>query len=178
MKKRVDLTDFDIKFVGLKIGKHDFQFIIDSDFISKFQDALIDRLNITLNLTLDKQSERLFLLDFEFVGSIGLECDRCLSEFDYPVKQHNRMVLKVENEEEDSDDDVIFVSSNDYKLNIAGYVYEFVCLLVPMKKTCEFIDKECDMEMLKLINNYSIQSNSNLKKTETEWDILKKLKNN
>ena len=65
MKKRVDLGNFDIKFVGLKIGKHDFQFKIDSEFISNFQDALIEKLDVTLNFTLDKQSERLFLLDFE-----------------------------------------------------------------------------------------------------------------
>jgi uncharacterized protein len=178
LKKRVDLADFDIKFVGLKIGKHDFQFKIDADFISKFQDALIDKLDITLNFTLDKQSERLFLLDFEFIGTIGFECDRCLQEFDYPVKQHNRMVLKVENAEKDSDDDVIFVSSNDFKINIAGYVYEFVCLVIPMKKTCEIINKECDKEMLKLINNYSIQSNKVKKETDDEWGILKNLRNN
>ena len=178
MKKRVDLADFDIKFVGLKVGKHDFQFKIDSEFISKFQDALIDKLDITLNFTLDKQSDRLFLLDFEFKGSFGLECDRCLQEFNYPVKQHNRMVLKVENVEKDSDDDVIFVSSNDFKINIAEYVYEFVSLLVPMKKTCEFINKECDLEMLKLINNYSIQSDKTEKKDNDEWNILKNLRNN
>ena len=178
MKKRVDLADFDIKFVGLKIGKHDFQFKIDSDFISKFQDALIDKLDITLNLTLDKQSEGLFLLDFEFTGSIRLECDRCLQEFDYPVKQHNRMVLKVENVDENSDDDVIFVSSNDFKVNIAEFDYEFVCLLIPMKKTCEFNNKDCDKEMLKLINNYSIQSNKTEKQSDNEWNILKNLKNN
>ena len=178
MKKRVDLANFDIKFVGLKVGKHDFQFKIDSDFISKFQDALIDKLDIILNFTLDKQSERLFLLDFVFTGTIELECDRCLQEFDYPVKQHNRLVLKVENVEENSDDDVIFVSSNDFKVNIARYVYEFVCLIVPMKKTCEFINKECDKEMLKLINNYSIQSAKTENKTDSEWNILKNLKNN
>jgi uncharacterized protein len=178
LKKRVDLADFDIKFVGLKVGKHDFQFNIDSDFISKFQDALIDKLDITLNFTLNKQSDRLFLLDFEFSGSFVLECDRCLQEFNYPVKQMNRMVLKVENAEGDSEDDIIFVSSNDFKVNIAEYVYEFVSLLVPMKKTCEIINKECDKEMLKLINNYSTQSNKTEESTHDEWNILKNLRNN
>ena len=88
------------------------------------------------------------------------------------------MVLKVDNTEQNLDDDIIFVSSNDFKVNIAEYVYEFVCLIVPMKKTCEFINKQCDKEMLKLINNYSIQSNKTEKKTVDEWNVLKNLRNN
>ena len=178
MKKRVDLADFDIKFVGLCLGKHDFQFKIDSEFISKFQDALIDKLDITLDFTLDKQSESLFLLDFNFSGSFELECDRCLQNFSYPVKQNNRLILKVENGQDNLDDDVIFASSNDIKVNIAEYVYEFVSLIVPMKKTCELISKQCDKEMLKLLNNYSIQTRKEEQNTDNEWNILKKLRNN
>jgi uncharacterized protein len=178
LKKRVDLSDFDIKFVGLRVGKHDFQFKIDSEFISKFQDALIEKLDITLNFTLDKQSESLFLLDFVFTGSIELECDRCLQEFNFPIKQNDRLILKVENGKENLDDDVIFVSSNDIKVNIAEYIYEFVSLIVPLKKTCELISKQCDKDMLKLLNNYSIQSVKHEQEPDNEWSVLKKLRNN
>ena len=64
MKKKVDLTDFDIKFVGLKVGKHDFQFDIDSDFIAKFQDSLIDKLELIVDnekWPLPKYRELLFV---------------------------------------------------------------------------------------------------------------------
>jgi len=173
LKKRVDLANFDIKFVGLNLGKHDFQFKIDSEFISKFQDTLIEKLDLTLNFTLDKQTESLYLLDFNFTGSIELECDRCLQDFSYPVKQNNRLILKVENAQDNLNDDMIFISSNDIKINIAEYIYEFVSLIVPMKKTCELISKQCDKEMLKLLNNYSIQSGNNIHKPEEEWNMLK-----
>jgi uncharacterized metal-binding protein YceD (DUF177 family) len=178
LKNRADLSEFDIKFVGLKIGKHNFQFKINNDFISKFQDALIDNLDINLNFTLDKQSDRLFLMEFEFSGSLGLECDRCLQSINYPVKQHYRIVLKVDNTEKNSDDDVIFVSSNDFKVNIASYVYEFVSLLVPMKKTCETINQKCDQQMLKIINNFSVKTGLSEEKNDNNWNILKNLKNN
>jgi uncharacterized metal-binding protein YceD (DUF177 family) len=177
LKKRVDLTEFDIKFVGLSVGKHDFQFKIDANFISKFQDALIEQLDILLNFTLNKQSESLFLLEFAFSGYINLECDRCLQEFQYPVEQINKMILKIENGKENMDDDIIFVSSNEIKVNIAEYVYEFVSLLIPMKKTCELISRQCDDEMIQVIKNYSVRSESE-NNTDNHWNILRKLKNN
>ncbi|MBL6964272.1 MAG: DUF177 domain-containing protein [Bacteroidetes bacterium] len=176
MEKKSHLKAFDVKFSGLKLGKHLFDFHLNDDFLKHYENSLVTQSDVAVSLELDKQSELLYILNFDLKGSINLNCDRCLTTFDLPVSDSYRMVMKVDSEmKSDQDDDIIFVSSHDLNCNVADYLYEFILLQLPLKVTCEMAELECDKEMINKLNN--ISSKEDPIEDESPWTKLQELKN-
>ena len=53
------------------------------------------------------------------------------------------MVKITENLLEDQDD-IIYMLPFEYKINIAQPLYDFILLSLPIKKTCDMVEKVCD----------------------------------
>lgn len=176
MEKKSHLRAFDIKFSGLKLGKHIFDFHVNDDFLVNYENTLVTKSDIAVNLELDKQSEVLFILNFALKGSIHLNCDRCLTPFDLPISDNYRMVMKVDSEmKNDQDMDIIYVSSQDLNFNVADYLYELILLQLPLKVSCEMAGLECDEEMMNKLNNISLKRN-NIDE-DSPWTKLQELRN-
>lgn len=171
-------TEYDIKFVNLKFGKYNYHYKINSDFFKKFENSLINEAEATINLTLDKQSESLFLLNFELSGLITFTCDRCLKDINYPFYTNHKMILKVTNQlSEEKDDNVINVLPHYYKINIAEHIYEFIIMQVPLRKTCELVDNhECEKLIINTIDVLAVNNKRGKIKIDPRWESLKKLK--
>ena len=52
-------------------------------------------------------------------------------------------------------DDILYVSPHDYKINISQHINEFILMHIPMKAVCSLSDQECNLEMLKKLEEYS-----------------------
>ena len=50
------LKEFEIPFVGLKIGKHNFEYQIDNKFFEYFEYEEFNDVNVDVNLELDKKA--------------------------------------------------------------------------------------------------------------------------
>ena len=167
------LIQFSIPVKGLGNGIHEYRFHIDKSFFDQFEHSPIQDGSFEVNFIFDKRPE-MFDLHFDFYGTAKAACDRCLAQVDLPVEGDNRLLVKF-GEDIDEDADVIFVSPEISSLNVAKYIYEYICLAMPLINVfdCESLSEPpCDKKMLAFL-----ELRENEEEDEDEdgsiWDDLK-----
>lgn len=170
------LGEYIINFGNLKIGKHEYEFSINEDFFKEFEYSLVKQGKLEVKLSLEKQKETLLILDFTIKGSIRLECDRCLDEFDYPVDSSHRLIVKLTDKEAGSEDDdeLIFLKAEEYQLDLSPYIYEFINIALPLRHVCEEANKACNQKMIAHLQN--VNEHEEDKNIDPRWDQLKNIK--
>jgi uncharacterized protein len=170
------LSFYNIAFKGLSQGKHIFDYEVEDNFFSEFKGGIVDEGKVNVRITLEKQSS-LMILRFDVDGSVHVQCDRCLEMYNQQITSQERIFVKFGEKEYNAGDEVIWVSVNDYQLNVSQLIYEFICLAVPIKKVHPD-DKNgnstCDPEMIEKLDKYIVREEEN----NTIWNDLKKLLDN
>jgi len=179
------LKSFNINFVGLKEGKHRFEFHLDRKFLESMENSLIDDLNVDAVLMLDKHNN-LLELHFSWTGTVAAVCDVCNENFDMPIKGNENLIVKFVHEmpEDAFDPEVIYLQYGESSINVAVPLYEALVLQIPLRKVHPD-DKNgipgCNPELLKYLEE--IRGDENAVDTDSEtdeqasiWDELKKLK--
>lgn len=170
------LKTYSIPFTGLKLGRHEFDYVIDSEFFKEFDYSLVKKGNLQCHVELEKQ-ETMIILDFHIHGVVDMACDRCLSEYPQPMDIKEQQVAKFSETEITEDEEIITLTKNDTEINIAGLVYEYITVAVPFIAVCgsEGNTPYCDKDMLDRLNKLSA-SDEQEKSADPRWDALKKLK--
>lgn len=174
------LKQFSIPFTGLKIGKHQFDFEVDNSFFEAFEYSLVKKGNLKAEVELDKQ-ETMLLLQFRINGTIVLDCDKCLAEFEAPISVQERQIVKFAEDELESDDlEIITLSKKESELDISALIYEFITVSVPYIKVCEENGdgQKCDQEMIARLESLAVgsQEEEQQQSDDPRWAALKKLK--
>ncbi|GAB3924414.1 YceD family protein [Mucilaginibacter myungsuensis] len=171
------LRTYAIPFTGLKLGKHEFDYVIKDDFFNEFEYSLVKRADLVCKVVLDKQ-ETMLIIDFDISGKIDVACDRCLSEFAYPVDIQEQQIFKFSEEPVDEDDEVMHLGKADHEVDLAGLIYEYVNVAVPFVAYCEDggEDSKCDQEMLDRLNKLSAGEEKDEPQADPRWDALKNIK--
>ncbi len=107
-----------------------------------------------MNVLLDKHST---FLEFEIKveGTVQLICDISNEEFNHPISNEIKVLVKFGEEYDDSNEEVIVIPQNEYEFNIAQLIFEAVVLAIPMKKLSPNLS-ESDLEAL---DQYSPKGN-------------------
>lgn len=169
------LRNYDISFSGLKTGKHEFRFEIDKEFFQLFDtEQEFTNPKIKVHVLLDKHST---FLEFEIKvsGTVELVCDITNENFDYPIENEIKVLVKFGEEYDDSEEDVITIPTSDHAFNISQLIYENVALSIPMKKLSPNVSDE-DLEILEKFSPKEIEKEKE-DKSDPRWDALKNLKN-
>ncbi len=166
-----DLDHFSIPLSGLRDGLHEYDFNISGEFFRYFPDSPIEDGDVDVHLLFDKRPD-LCEMTFDFKGAVKVSCDRCLEEFDLPVKDHQVLLVKY-GEKEWEDLDIIYILRGTPKLNVARFIYEFVNLAVPMVKTHDDAGGQCNPEMLKYLTKEEKQDEQ-ADTTNPFWEALKR----
>jgi uncharacterized metal-binding protein YceD (DUF177 family) len=169
------LKKYSIPYTGLKLGKHQFEYVVDDAFFNEFDYSLVKKANLQCHVELDKQ-ETMLILDFQIKGTVDATCDRCLAQYPQPVDITEQQIAKFSDEVIDEDDEIITLSKNDHEINIAGLIYEYINVAMPFISVCnnEGNTSYCDKEMLEKLNNLSA-NNEQDEHTDPRWDVLKKI---
>ena len=174
------LKQFSIPFSGLKLGKHQFDFEIDKSFFDAFEYSLVKDGALKVTLELDKQ-ETMLILNFHILGTIQLNCDKCLAEFAQPIEIEERQIVKFAEDELESDDlEIIVLNRKESEIDVSEMIYEFINVSVPYINNCEQAgtDQKCDPEMIatleKLAGGNEEEQEDNI--DDPRWEALKKLK--
>jgi len=170
------LPQFSIPFSGLADGVHEFDFQVDTKFFAAFEASPIKDAAIQNHLIFDKRAD-MMVLTFENRGTINTTCDRCLEEFDLPIDDTQSLIFKF-SDDANNDPDVVHLPKGTKTLNAAEYIYEFIILAIPMIKTHDLADEDCDEEMLNYLDPIEEEED---KKDEPEnpiWGALKNFNNN
>ena len=134
--------DFEIAFVGLKPGIHDYNYEITDKFFVDFQQQDFRNCKANVKVSLEKNNG-FMLMKFEIGGSLEVTCDRCNNDLPFELWDEFRLTVKmVENPEvmndQEEDPDVYYIGRNESHLDLSNWIYEFINLSIPMQKVCSF----------------------------------------
>ncbi|HLT34028.1 MAG TPA: DUF177 domain-containing protein [Aquaticitalea sp.] len=173
------LKEYTIQFVGLKLGKHHFDYQIDKKFFEHFEYDEFNDVNIQVDLLFEKKSTFLEL-QFKISGSVNVNCDTTNEPYGQSVSDTFDLVVKFGEEFNDENEDILIIPHGDYEINVAQYIYELVILSMPSKRVHPGIaDGTLQSDILKKLEELSPKGLENEEKTEEHidprWNTLKKL---
>lgn len=174
---------YEIAFVGLKPGLHEFRYELDEKFFTDKGVTDLEHPTAQVKLHLEK-NVGFMLLKFVVGGSAGSTCDRCGNPVNLDLwDEFNVLVKLVDNpdemNEQEEDPDVFYISRNESHLHVENWLYEFVLLSVPMQKTCANDENgvpACNKEVLEKLR--IMKENHSDSATNSIWKGLDKFKEN
>jgi uncharacterized metal-binding protein YceD (DUF177 family) len=166
------LKEYTIQFVGLEPGNHQFEFEVNDSFFEHFEFSQIQ--HGTIHVTIDLQKmERMMIFDINIDGKVLVTCDRCTNEFDLPLHDTQRLIVKLGAEYTEESEDVVVIPETDYQFNLASYIYEFIHLALPARLLHPDDangNSTCDPDMLRLLETLTPTES-----VDPRWEALKKL---
>jgi uncharacterized metal-binding protein YceD (DUF177 family) len=138
--------EFEIAFVGLKPGVHEFSYGIDDRFFEEYNEQDFRGAKANVRLLLEK-SHSFMLLRFEIGGRAEVTCDRCNNNLPIQLFDEFTMTVKMtddpeEMNEQEEDPDVYYISRGESHIDVKNWIYEFINLSIPMQKTCDYENME------------------------------------
>ena len=172
------LKAFDIQFVGLKIGKHNYKFEIDYKFFEHFEYDEFNDVNVKIDLNLVKKSTFLEL-NFQANGTINVNCDLTNEHYDESVNTDFDLVVSFGDEYNDENEAILILPHAEYEINVAHYIYELIVLSLPQKRVHPGVEAgTLGSDILKKLEDLSPKSLENKPPKEDidpRWETLKKL---
>ena len=162
---------FNIYFGGLGRGEHGYDFEITDKFFESFEFSEIKKGKIHLHLNLNRQDLTL-ILDFSFSGSVNLPCDRCGDIFDLPINGKQSLIVTLGGEKSDEGDELIVLPQTEGEIDLTQYIYEYIILLVPQKRTHK-TEKECNKAVIEKLKQLGTTEKN---KADPGWEELKNIK--
>jgi uncharacterized metal-binding protein YceD (DUF177 family) len=134
--------EYEIAFVGLKPGVHEYNYRVDDRFFEEYQEQDFRHTDASVNLQLEKNNSFL-ILRFSIGGKTEVTCDRCNNDLPLQLFDEFRVTVKMTEEpevmnEQEEDPDVYYIARGESHIDVKDWIYEFVNLSIPMQKTCEF----------------------------------------
>ena len=174
---------FEIPFVGLKPGVHEFNYDLDATFFKEKTGENSEEIVADVKLTLDKNNGFL-LLKFTVGGKADVNCDRCGNPLKVDLWDEFNMVVKLTEDpqkanEEEEDADVFYIAKSESHIEVSDWLYEFVMLSIPMQHICgnDSDGKSlCNEEVLKKLE--AMQAKTEEQQGNSIWKGLEKFKNN
>ncbi len=177
-------SQYIVRFGGLPVGVHDFEFEIKDAFFKTVENSEITSADLQVKAQLTKQNN-LLQMAVQLNGTVGVDCDRCLKSFGYPVSAEGELVVKHGNPEE-STDEILVIPEGVEEFDLAQYLYETAVLALPARKVpCE-LDEEtfkCDYQMLDKLNELAASGEDDSEESSDDpenpiWEKLNKIKYN
>jgi len=172
---------FEIAFVGLKPGIHEFHYEIDDKFFAEYGDQDFTNCHAKVKLLFDKKNG-FMMLKFDVDGTADVSCDRCGNTFNVRLWDEFNVVVKMVDEpgkmnDQEEDPDVYYISKTESHLSVADWIYEFINLSIPLQKLCADDAQgksTCNEEVLDKLEQ---MKNEAEKGTNPLWKGLEQFKN-
>jgi len=127
--------EYIIDYKTLESGTYEFDYHIDKDFFSMFDEPLAQDGNADVHAAMRATSAGLSIR-LDISGTLQVECDRCLETFDMPIDASYDLVVKYGDKTTplDEADDVITIGDDDDFLDLSQHIYEYVVLSLPARR--------------------------------------------
>lgn len=162
-----------IPFKGLSVGNHTFNFEINDSFFDSFEyfEGVKGKASVIVELL---KEPNMLIFEFSIKGDLDLQCDRCLGFYKYQVEGDSKLIVKFGDSFIEESVDVIVIPTTENRIDLRQYLFEFICLLLPVKKVHpvdENGNSNCDADIIERIEEYSKPKTS-----DPRWDALKDIK--
>jgi uncharacterized metal-binding protein YceD (DUF177 family) len=152
--------EFEIAYVGLKPGIHNYSYEITDSFFKNFAEQEFSNSQLKVNLSLDKKSDT-FLIKMDVDGVVTTTCDRCCEDMVLRIWDDYTMVVKLVDTDiaealDEEDPEIVHFPRSESLMDVSAWIYEFIILSLPIQKvhdTDENGKSACNPEVLKLIAN-------------------------
>ena len=176
MKK---LNEYLIPFVGLKLGKHQFEYQINKTFFDYFEYDDFESADIKVELVLEKKSLMLEL-HFKHKGTVHVPCDLTGEMFDLPIKGNMRVVVQFGETYNNENEELLILPHGEHQVDVSQYIYEMIALSVPLKRVHPGVkDGTLQSEALDKLNELKVtevkEEVEEEKEIDPRWDKLKQL---
>lgn len=173
-------NEFLIPFIGLKLGKHQFEYQINKKFFEDFGYDEFESCDIKVNVVLEKKSTMLEL-QFKHKGTIYVPCDLTNEMFDLPIKGKIKLIVQFGEAFNNDNEELLILPFGEHQIDISQYIYEMIVLSIPLKRIhpgvkdgtlkTDILDK---LDELK-VNAKEQKTDAKEEETDPRWDQLKKL---
>lgn len=174
--------EFEIAFVGLKPGVHEYEYRIEDKFFVPYGEQDFENCVAAIKLKLEKNNG-FMQLKFDVDGSVNAACDRCGNTLPMQLWDEFNIIVKMvdnpdEMNEQEEDPDVYYISRGESHLHLADWIYEFINLSIPLQKMCskeEMGGPKCNKEVLEKLQK--MEEETRKESGTTVWKGLDKFKN-
>ena len=168
-----------IPFIGLKLGKHHFEYQISNKFFEIFDYHEFQNSDIKVNLVLEKKSTMLEL-SFKHKGTVNVPCDLTGEEFDLPIKGKMNLIVRFGETFNNDNEELLILPHGEFEIDVAQYIYEMIVLSVPLRRVHPGVkDGSLKTEALTKLNELTVKEQKEESKKEENidprWDKLKQL---
>ncbi|HEU4469970.1 MAG TPA: DUF177 domain-containing protein [Flavisolibacter sp.] len=172
--------EYEIAFVGLKPGVHEYVYSVDDKFFEEYNNQEFHNAEASVKLLLEKNNS-FMILRFEVGGKAEVSCDRCSNNLPMQLFDDFTVTVKMTEDpeqmnEQEEDPDVYYISRGESHIDVKDWIYEFVNLSIPMQKTCEYENMDgpyCNPAARELLNNMRPEENGG---ANPIWKGLEKFK--
>lgn len=171
------LKEYNIGFVGLSVGRHEFSLSIGDEFFACFEHSEVERGQLELNLILEKQNN-MMVFDFFITGFVELTCDRCVEPYNQKMEVERILYVKFGDDYIEQTDEIVIIPTGSSHFDVSQYVYEYIHLGLPMQHLHDnsgLKGEGCNPEALKYIEMYR-RKESGDSATDSPWKALEGLK--
>ena len=170
-----NLKQYIIPFIGLKQGKHLFEYEIDNTFFDAYGFNEFNNSSLQVTLVFEKKTT-FFELNFEVNGTVNVDCDTSLEPFNQKINGNLPLVIKFGQKYNDDNDEMIIIPHEYYELDVSQFIYELIILSVPTKKVHpKVLDGTMDSEALNKLRELEIKKEKTAPTADPRWDKLKNL---
>ncbi len=170
-------NEYLIPFIGLKLGKHQFDYQIDKTFFDHFDYDDFEKCAIAVTVVLEKKTTMLEL-HFKHKGTVYVPCDVTGEPFDLPVKGKIDLVVQFGDVFNDENEALLVLPYGEHQIDITQYIYEMIALSIPLKRVHPGVkDGTLQSKVIEKLEELGVkgQKEENNTTTDPRWDQLKKL---
>ena len=161
---------YTIKFAGLSLDTHQFEFTVSDDFFDLIEFGEIRNGDLTVKIDMIKE-ESMLVLDFDISGTVTIMCDRCAELYNQEIEGQNQLIVKFGEGAHQNTDDILVLPRGESEMSITLYIYEFTHLLLPQKRVHP--DGDCNQEVVDRLNE--LNTASKFKDGDPRWNALKEV---
>lgn len=168
-----------IPFIGLKLGKHHFDYQINNAFFEIFDYHEFQNSDIKVSVVLEKKSTMLEL-SFKHKGTVNVPCDLTSEDFDLAVKSKMNLIVRFGEEFNNDNEELLILPHGEFEIDVSQYIYEMIVLSVPLRRVHPGVkDGSLKTEALDKLNELAVKEQKEEIKEEKNidprWDKLKQL---
>ena len=146
--------DIVIPVKGLPFGESSFRFEIGETFFQEFGNTRIKDADCTLHVSVFRH-QTLLDVHCHVAGFVVVECDRCLEDLTLKVDIEPRLMVGFGSVDVESgaadNEDVLVIDRTESELNLNQFVYDYICLSLPLVKVHP--EGRCNPEMLRYLSD-------------------------
>ena len=164
-----------------------YEYLLDDKFFTDIDGTEVRQGRVSVQLKVAHKASA-YEMTFHLAGIVILPCDRCLDNMEQPIETENHLTVKMGKAYTEENDEVLVVTEDEGRVNLAWFLYEFVALAIPMKHVHE--PGGCNRTMAAKLRKHAAYSDEDEDETADEadsahkddpptdprWDALKRLK--